>query len=251
MKKTGWLRDVFDWIREVIDSADGSIVLTVLVVLPFLVPIVPAWVTSINLHDLMGFPTAMSNISGLTIELLGFSAAILALKSITRYSQAKEKRQLLLQMLVDVGAWLFYLVAVVAINIVLDNQNGKPFWYVLVVGILCLLSIPSGMLAASRINTREQDEKENRLRQERREDKKERERVRSAERIANTRYGSSTGSGRTATEQIRTFVKHIQDTEKRTPGPSEIAARLGVSKSHASETMSKDKNFGFVKDEKE
>ena len=173
------LSDIFVYIKDVIDSADMPLVLLILVVLPLIVPVVPASVTAMNLNDVMKFPSWMSGFSGLTIELLGFASAILALRSITALANAQDETGgLWLQVFVDVGAWIFYLFAVVTINVIMDNQVGKPTWYVMVIAVLCLLSVPSSMLAASRINTRDANEKNEKRYQERRSDSMERYRIR-------------------------------------------------------------------------
>jgi hypothetical protein len=44
-------------------------------------------------------------------------------------------------------------------------------------------------------------------------------------------------NGSERSEQIRSFVRQVETNEQRTPGPTEIAKTLGVSKSYASETL--------------
>ena len=250
MKNRNFLSEIFVYIRDVIDSANLPLVVLILVVLPLIVPIVPASVTGMNLFYVMQFPLWMSVISGITIELLGFSSAILALRSITELVNGKNSlKGLWVQMFVDVGAWLFYLIAVVMINVVMDNQIGKPNWYVIVIGFLCLLSVPSSMLAATRINTRETNEQNERLRQEQREDKMERYKLRvqskeqrtnvrrTNERAERTPIERSENGSFDVRKKIAEYVLSIQQNEQRTPGPSEISRSVGVSKSYASDTL--------------
>lgn len=162
-----FLKSFFDWIRDVIQTADLSIVLLILVVLPLLVPAVPAWVTMKNLEEQMRFDHSIAVLGGITIELLGYAGALLSLKAITDWMKEKDlrnKKPLLWTAIINLLAYVFYLVAVVSINVILDNAAGKPTEYVLVIGLLCLLSVPSGMLSATRIISREEkaeiDEKE-------------------------------------------------------------------------------------------
>lgn len=163
-----WLKGLFDWIREVLEAADVPFVLLVLVVLPFVVPFVPAWVTAMNLREIMGFPPEISFVGGLTIELLGFSGAILFLRSIMDWKRNEAE---------TFSIWLtglsyaFYLVAVIVINVILDMKAGKDWSYIWVIACLCLLSVPSGLLSASRINQREADNKAEKAHQEKRSDR--------------------------------------------------------------------------------
>lgn len=57
------------------------------------------------------------------------------------------------------------------------------------------------------------------------------------ERKPRTNGHRTNGANSERAEQIRSFVRQMQANEQRTPGPTEIANELGVSKSYASETL--------------
>lgn len=199
MKNTNIVGNIFIYIRDVIDSANDPLVLLILVILPLLVPIVPASVSATNLHDIMGFSWTLAFLSGLTIELLGFSAAILTLRSITNLSHLdkdESKSGRVIEFLVSSGSWLSYLIAVITLNVIMDIQVGKPTWYVWVIAVLCLLSVPSSALAASRVSTKEFEAKEEKRHQESREDNMERYRI---------RHGTSKSTSETKTELSEQF----------------------------------------------
>lgn len=175
---TNILKAFFDWLRGVLESADVPFVLLVLVVLPFVVPYVPAWVTANNLYEIMGFPKSIAFVGGATVELLGFAGAVLMIRYITDWVNDREKkRRHGMTVALTSFSYVFYLTAVIVINVVLDRQAGKPTYYVWVIFFLCLLSVPSGLLSASRIVNREYNERDERIRQEERGDKMERYRI--------------------------------------------------------------------------
>lgn len=153
--KTNFLKNIIDWIRDVLESSDTSTVLLVLIFLPIIVPIVPSYITANNLFTQMKLPLLVAWVGGIGVELLGFSAAILLLKSVTEWINSKNEKQMF-AMLTNVIAYLFYLGTIISVNVVLDIQAGRPFGYVLVVALLCAMSIPSGMLSAGRLMAKDE-----------------------------------------------------------------------------------------------
>jgi hypothetical protein len=165
-----FLKNVFDWIREALEAADVPFVLMLLVILPFVVPFTPAWVTGMNLYTIMKFPDYVAYMGGATIELLGFAGAILFVRSIMDYIQKKDPDEIIRIWLTGIS-YVFYLVSVIVINIILDIKAGKDWSYIWVIAALCLLSVPSGLLSASRIVKREDDSRGEKRHQENRSDR--------------------------------------------------------------------------------
>jgi len=204
-----FLKSFIEWITSVIQTADTSLVLLILVVLPLLVPAVPAYVTYKNLFEQMGFDKPIAILGGVTIELLGYAGALLTLKAITDLIENSKSTMLRWVAGINGMAYLFYLVAVVGINVMLDQKAGKDSTYVFVIALLCLLSVPSGLLSATRIVGKEkkEEEQETRLEEETREEKEKRERREEEERQARLAF---------QLEQMRMDAQHKRDMEAMT-----------------------------------
>lgn len=157
-----FVKNFFDWIAAVIQTADTSLVLLILVILPLIVPATPAIVTYGNLQTGMHFTPESALIGGITIELLGYAGALLLLQFATDWM--KKKKNAGWMTLVAGLSYLFYLVSVVSINVLLDKEAGRSSTYIWVIALLCLLSVPSGMLSATRIMSRTEkaEDEENR-----------------------------------------------------------------------------------------
>lgn len=201
------LERLFNYLRDVIEAADVPFVLLVLVVLPFVVPFVPAWVTAENLRTMMNFPPKMAFMGGVTVELLGFAGAILLLRAVVDYIETKDAKQKIAIWLTG-GAYVFYILSVIAINVILDAKAGKDWSYVWVIGFLCLMSIPSGLLSASRITNREDMDRREMLRRERREDRITRYAIRHGSRPT---IGGASGQPQLTDRQFQSSVKYASD----------------------------------------
>lgn len=222
-----FLKNVFDWFREVLEAADVPFVLLVLVVLPFVVPFVPAWVTARNLHEIMKFPKEIAFVGGATVELLGFAGAILLLRYITELVEDKSNRRWITVALTGF-AYVFYLIAVIVINVILDWQAGKETYYVWVIFFLCLLSVPSGLLSASRIVTREHDSIKEKVRQENRNDKMERYRIKHGVRVYNSEAGSKTKYASDLRNKIAMTLEAHYRKHHAVIGASELCRKVGL-----------------------
>lgn len=203
-----FLKNFLEWLRDLIESADLPLVMLVLVVLPFVVPAVPAMVTANNLTNNMSFSPVMSILSGVTVELLGFAGAILFLRSIMEWVKSRNKKSLVVVFLTG-GAYAFYLAAIISINVVLDIVTGKPLAYVIVIALLSLLSIPSGLLAASRIDDQAEKLEAERLRKDRQNYRLEKLKIKQGFASDTVQVGNKKGDWRTLTPQERHEVIHV------------------------------------------
>lgn len=173
-KRTNFIAGFFNWIREVIESAETPFVLFALIVLPVLAPAVPATVTGIRLHTELGLHWSISIVSAVVLELLGYVGAIAFIKSIYRWFR---KEGSLLSVLMNGFAYAFYVYAMYSINVRLGFLAGESSIVNEVFAILSFLTIPTGLLAAEHINERDQKEDKEKLRQEARKDRLERYKI--------------------------------------------------------------------------
>lgn len=172
--KTNWLAGFFYWWYQVIEEADKPISLVVMVILPFIAPLLPAIITAHSLTVFMGLETWETWIAVVSFELIGYLgmiAVVGALMRIVKNTDAKKTRGLKLNFNFYLFAYIVYLTTLVVSNAVLEYVNGADITRVIV--ILCLtvgLSVSAGILNASRIYTRDEKSEEYVIRQERRED---------------------------------------------------------------------------------
>lgn len=253
--KTNFIANFFNWIREIIESAETPFSLFAVVILPILAPVVPAVITGIRLHSEMGLDSWLSTVTAIVLELLGYAGAITFIRSFSRWLR---KETSFIKMIMYGGVYAFYVTIMYLINVRLGFLAGDSQIANQIFALLSFITIPTGLLAAEHISERsekeeaetrrkEQKEESERLRQERRADKMEKwrtehganERSEQNHRTPNEHRTNSSVNGSAANKanEIRSFVRQVQDTEQRTPRVSEISKVLGVAKSYASETL--------------
>lgn len=175
MKNTNWLADIFAWIHEVISEADKPISLVVMVVLPFIAPLLPAIITAASLQKYMEFDPSWSWLSVLSFEMIGYLGMIFlvsAMMALAKNTDDKKIEALTWNRNFYIIAYGIYLFTLLTANVILEIVNKVPLSHVAV--ILCLtigLSLSAGILNASRIQDRNQKDESYVLRQERREDR--------------------------------------------------------------------------------
>lgn len=246
-RKTNFIANFFNWIREIIESAETPFSLFAIVILPILAPIVPAVITGVRLNSEMDLDPRLATVTAIVLELLGYAGAITFIRSFSRWLRNESS---FIKMLMYGGVYAFYVTVMYLINVRLGLMAGDSTIANQIFALLSFITIPTGLLAAEHISEREEKEEKEKLRQERRADKMELQRMKLG---ANGSGELSEQNHRTANEQrtnrsvnssiankaneIRSFVRQVQETEQRTPRVSEIANVLGVAKSYASETL--------------
>lgn len=241
MRHTNILASVFDWFREVIESAEMPFSKLVIFVLPILAPVVPASVTGFRLTSEMHFHPALSFITALVLELIGYVGAIAFIKAIYKKFQNKGSW---LSVVLNGLAYGFYVVVMYEINVRLGFMAGDLPIVNQIFALLSFITIPTGLLAAEHLNERSEKDEQRELRAERRSERMEKLQIQAniAEQRTNgerteRRTNNRTPNGKNVRSEIETFVRSVQANEHRTPGPSEISRSVGVSKSYASETL--------------
>lgn len=237
---SNWLAGIFDWFREVIESAETPFSKFAIFILPILAPIVPASVTGIRLHTELDFHPVLAFITALVLEMLGYVGAISSIKSIYRRFQKKGS---FLSVFLNGGAYGFYVFAMYAINVKLGSLAGDSQIVNQVFALLSFITIPTGLLAAEHINERTEREDQRELRRERRSERLERERIRAnaanerSERTndRSSRRRTNERTQRTPrTNELRTVIYELLDERlsltNEIAGVSEIAKAIAKKK---------------------
>lgn len=211
------------------DRGEHSFVTFLSKLIPILVPTIPAYVSyqhvikQLEFHWLFGFAYA------LVVEGLGYAAIY---KGVQFWEWNRHYKTNVNRMPVQAPVIIYvtYLIVILWVNVMLDWQSGVVWYKVVAVACISLLSVPAGLLLSiSAIHTERILQKEARRTNNPKESNTE----------PNTKRTAFAKRTNGADEQIRSFVKSIEANEHRTPGPTEIANALSVSKSYASETLSK------------
>lgn len=250
------LAGFFNKLREIIEAAETPFAKLAVFILPILSPLVPASFTGLHIYKLLlelftfsnsqFYASFLSGIVALVLEMIGYVGAISFVHSVFKWIRSQEDGYILPATL-DGLAYTFYLVAMFLINYQLGKYFQTPTIVNNIVGLLSFITVPTSLLAANHLSQKEEKEDEYALRQENRIDRLERYKIKHGaneqftERTPNVRRTKRTNTKRTGTNDVRSqieqYVANVQANEHRTPGPSEVARSLGVSKGYASDTL--------------
>ena len=178
-----WLANIFIKQREIIEAAETPFSKLAIFVLPILAPSVPAFMTGLHLFklflEMFTFNYAnevsliMSTIISLVLELLGYVGAISFIKSLFDWIK-KRQDEFLVPFVLNGVAYGFYLLAMFLINVQLGKYFGTSEIINNIIGLLSFITVPTSLLAANHLNNVSDEEREEKLRKEQREDKRER-----------------------------------------------------------------------------
>lgn len=175
MKNTNWLANIFTWVHEVVAEADKPISLVVMVLLPFISPLLPALITADSLQKFMKFDPSWSWIAVIAFEMTGYLGMISfvgAMMKLTKNVDQNQIQPLTWNRNFQMGAYATYLITLLTSNVILEIVNGVPLANVAVIFCLTIgLSVSAGILNASRIYDRNEKEDSFVIRQEKRQDK--------------------------------------------------------------------------------
>lgn len=211
--KTNWLANIFTWIHEVISEADKPISLVVMVLLPFISPLLPALITADSLQKFMQFDSSWSWIAVLSFEMIGYLGMIFLVGAMMRVAQntdPKRVQALTWNRNFYIGAYATYLATLLTSNVILEIVNGVSLSHVAVIFCLTIgLSISAGILNGSRIQDRNERDDSYIVRQEQREDRMKARALKAGINI----YEQSSSTPATASFTHR--EKHASDYEDR------------------------------------
>ena len=208
------LANVISGFREVVEAAETPFAKLAILLLPILAPLVPALLTGIRMQILLlnlvgdrlpkSVATWGSVIIAVVLELLGYVGAVMFVRSIFKLVKNKDVEFFIPVVLTGI-AYLFYLADMYAINVQLNKDVPDATW---VFGLLSFMTVPTGLLAATSINDRQENEEDFQIRQEKRKDKLE---------MARIKYGTSRSNSETNMEVPKDF-RNSNETSKTTSG---------------------------------
>lgn len=150
--------NVFDKINAFIRNVEGSFVSTISAIAPWFAPLPAAVMSFMHMTGVLGFDAWVAWAVAITIEILGFStiSTWLSFWSWNRRYQSKDSLKRAPMGFVF-GAFIFYLTIVISMNVLLDAAGYFPdvlnekVIIVVVRGSLTLLTIPAGLIIATRV----------------------------------------------------------------------------------------------------
>lgn len=144
------LGTIFGFIADLINGAEKSFLDLLSALVPYAVPVIPAYLTFFHTRDLMGFPSSVAYTAAFVVEVLGLtsvSTAIRFWRHNKRYKADNNKAPFWLAVFV----YIFYIVIVLAVNVILEIVDGsRGGWIITAIGLFSLLSVPSGVLISIR-----------------------------------------------------------------------------------------------------
>jgi hypothetical protein len=167
------LADWFNKQREIIEAAELPFAKMAIFVLPVLAPLVPAVMTGLHMFKLLSelftftgsniFNGVLSVVVGTVLELLGYVGALSFIRAIFDLVRHGRDEYMLPAALTGL-AYLFYLLAMYLINVKLGEYFQVPSIINTITGLLSFITVPTGLLAATHLSTKENKEDEDRRR---------------------------------------------------------------------------------------
>jgi branched-subunit amino acid transport protein len=166
-KNTNFLGSLFQAIADILNGAERSFLDLLSVIVPYAVPIIPAYLTYFHTRDQMAFPDWVAKTAAFVVEVLGITAVSTAIRfwrNNQLYKSDKERAPFWLA----VAVYVFYIVIVLSVNVILEIVSGvRSGWVIFSIGLFSLLSFPSGVLISIRAQYTEMLEDRTERKQER------------------------------------------------------------------------------------
>ena len=158
------MQRLFRFLADTINGAERSFLDFLSAIVPYAVPIIPAYLTYFHTKNQMVFPDRVAWSAAFVVEVLGITAVSTSIRFYrhnTRYSKAERRAPFTLA----IFTYIFYLVIVLAVNVVLEMVSGaRSGWVIFSIGLFSMLSVPSGILISIRSQFSEMLEDNNRAR---------------------------------------------------------------------------------------
>lgn len=232
--------NIFEKISATVNDAEDSIINLLCVISPWLVPVIPAFLTYWHTIKDLSFPVWVAWTSAIVVEVLGLASmrtSISFFEHNKRYSKETNKAPFG----VTIGTYVFYLVVILTVNVLLDVTNGVKWMNIVAVGLFSLLSVPAGVL----ISVRTQHSELLKELSERRTRTNTNRRTNTNERTPKTR--SPRANERTNSGELRTVVYQLLDeyyqTNDQVAGVSDLARTIAKSKNGTEEGYERYKGY--------
>lgn len=144
------MKGFFQFLANVINGSERGILDFLSAIVPYAVPIIPAYLTYYHTRDMMDFPSWVAFTAAFVVEVLGMtsvSTSIRFWRNNQRYKSEQNKAPFTLAIMV----YIFYIVVVLAVNVILEIESGiRGGWIILSIALFTMLSFPSGVLISIR-----------------------------------------------------------------------------------------------------
>ena len=140
--------NIFERLSTWIDSAEFSFTTFISKVVPWLVPVIPAYVTGYHVSKTLDFRLVFGVIAGVVVEGLGFASIhrlFMFWQNNKRYTSDQNKMPLW----IPIVSFIWYLVVVLVVNTLLEVDAGASLVRVIAIGALTTLSIPTMAIIAT------------------------------------------------------------------------------------------------------
>ncbi len=173
--------DLFDGIKNAVDHANPSLFALVATLLPFALPLPVAFMTAHSAKTFFDWDMWAANVLGFGLEGLGLLAWVKLVDAVLDYIKSNNEKMPAVIWMYGIVA-LVYETLLIFVNAVFAWQDGARWDYVIILVCVCLLPALSAMLYGHQRRTvetqleqerREAKEQAEKIRQERRADRKE------------------------------------------------------------------------------
>lgn len=159
MKGKNILVVFFQFLSNTINGGEKAIIDLISALVPYLVPIIPAWLMYYHAEHDMGFSHNIALTAGIVVEGLGLASVATAVRFFLynrRFKKdAKTQSPNKAPFSAAMGVYAFYVVVVMLVNVIMEatstSVNSRSGWTILAIALFSLLSFPSGLLVALRV----------------------------------------------------------------------------------------------------
>lgn len=154
---------LFEWLSNTINNAERSFLDFLGAIVPYCVPVIPAYLTYYHTRDLMGFPSWVAGVSAFVVEVLGITSVSTAIR-FWRHNQKYKSGVNKAPFWLAIAVYAFYLVVIMTVNVLLEIVDGsRNHTIIWAIGLFSSLSFPSGVLVSIRAQYKEMlEEREDR-----------------------------------------------------------------------------------------
>ena len=144
------LSRLFDKISGIINSMERAFIDLLSAIVPYAVPIIPAYLTYFHTLDAMKFPDWVAKTTAFVVEVLGIASVSTAIRFYENNKRYKDKNRQA-PFWLALFTYLFYLIVVLTVNVLLeiDASMRRPV-IIWAIALFSLLSVPSGVLISIR-----------------------------------------------------------------------------------------------------
>jgi len=153
--KHNWLNNFFEYASQVLNGAERSFLDLLSIIVPYCVPIIPAYLTYYHTMNIMNFPAWVAATAAFVVEVLGITSVATAIRFYRhnqRYKKSIERNAAnSAPFWLAVFVYLFYIVIVLVVNVLLEKIAGtRSTGVIIAIALFTMLSFPSGVLISIR-----------------------------------------------------------------------------------------------------